>query len=559
MQVRHRGTLYAGSNADPPRGRGRHARPTWRRRGVGIALVATLIALVTSDIIPKRHAEAWEIEENHTISVAGEYGDTLFTPGNSHISVTQANEVDRQGLAISVMDLSYHPLMDFRFYSRDSSNKDLQVGYYGDAQWWPSPDPGRPGIGIGQLGFCSDQRGNFEVREIVREGPRITRIWITYQRYCNNAQPADIRPAFGEIRLGYPKTAYDVSPRVVRWPDGTYPGRGSYDVPVTVFPTGSTGVSVTSVSVTGPTPGSFPIRRHNCTGVLSSTGCVVLVGFTPKATGPQFARLTVTTTAGTSTITLDGSGALGTSEWIVDVDHQDTRPDEHIQLPYSFTWGVPYEFSSQAYGSDGTLWNASFDLAGNATFQPGGHYVQNPDVDLRMSLSRGNSACVVLQGSMDIADIAFAGPDSRLERVDLTLEAHCEGNPGDIMRARLRYQDRDDAQGPSPVTNLRAVRDGAWVTLTWTNPTSADFDRSVVRWYTGTVAPGAPDAGNLAAFGRTTTVRFAAPSMRPVAVSIWTYDTTGNLGKRYEVVVETVRRPMVPRRSLPSSRVPRRI
>jgi hypothetical protein len=512
-----------------------------------------LVALATGDIIPARHAEATEIEENHSISVAGEYGEGLFTPGNSHIGVNQANEVHRQGLEISVMDLSYHPLMTFSFFSRDSSNQYLQVGYYGDAQWWPSPDPGRPGIGISPLGFCSDQRGNFEVREIVRNGPRITRIWITYQRYCNIAQPINIRPAFGEIRLGYPKTSYDVSPRDVRWPDGTYPGRRSYDVPVTVFPTGSTAVSVTSVSVTGPTPISFPIRSHNCTGILTSAGCVVWVGFTPTAPGPQFARLNVTTTAGNSMIALDGSGALGTSEWILDIDHRDTRPDEHIELPYSFTWGVPYEFSSQAYGSDGTLWSASFDLAGNATFEAGGHYVYDPDVDLRMWLGRGNSACVVQQGSMDIADIAFGGPDTWLERVDLTLEAHCEGNPGDIVHGRIRLHDRGDVQGPPPVTNVLAVRDGGSVTLTWTNPTSADFSRSIVRWYTGTIAPGAPDAGNLAGFGTSNTVRFVAPSTTPVAVSIWTYDTTGNAGNRYNIVIQPVPRAMVPRRSLPSS------
>lgn len=553
-----RGAIYAGHNAIRPRGRGRHAQRPWRRRALGVTLVATLAALLTTDIIPAQHAEAMPIDDNHMVSVAGEFGNRVFTPNNSTVSVNQSNQVDQQALEISVADRDGNYL-SFTFSSRDSSYKYLEVGYYGDAQHYPFTEPGRPGISISPLGFCSDQRGNFEVREIVRDGPRIDRIWITYQRFCNNAQPADILPAFGEIRLGYPKTSYDVSPRVVRWPAGTYPGRASADVPVSVFSTGSTAVNVTSVSVTGPTPSSFPIRNHNCTGVLSSAGCVVWVGFTPKAPGPQFARLNVTTTAGTTTITLDGSGAQGTSEWIVDVDHQDTRADEHIDLPYSFTWGVPYVFSSQAYGSDGIVWNASFDLAGNATFKAGAHYVHDPDVDLRMSLARGNSGCVVQQGTMDIADIAFGGPDTRLERADLTLEAHCEA--GDIVRGRIRFQDRADVQGPAAVTNVQAVRDGAWVTLTWTNPTSADFDRSIVRWYSGTIAPGAPDAGNLAGFGTSNTVRFAAPSTTPVAVSIWTYDATGNASNGYELVVEPHRRAMVPRRPAPSSSpmiIPRR-
>lgn len=59
----------------------------------------------------------------------------------------------------------------------------------------------------------------------------------------------------------------------------------------------------------------------------------------------------------------------------------------------------------------------------------------------------------------------------------------------------------------------------------------------VVRWYPGPGAPGAPDVGKAAYFGTGSTVRFAAPRARPVAVSIWAYDRTGNLSGQPELRV----------------------
>lgn len=437
------------------------------------------------------------------------------------------------------MDLNYHPTMDFTFASRDSSNQYLKVRYYGDAQRYAFTDPGRPGIDITSLGFCSDQRGNFEVREIVRDGPRITRVWITYQRYCNNALPADIRPSFGEIRLGYPKTSYDVSPRVVRWPSGTYPKLSSYDVPVTVFPTGSTPVTVNSVSVDGPTPSSFPIRRHNCTGVLSSAGCVVWIGFAPPSPGPRYARLVVATSAGTTAVTLDGAGALGTSDWDLGVDYADaTRTDEHLGMPYAFSWGSPYTISSQAVESDGGLWQADFALPAGATFAQGGHYVWKADgTGLRVSLSRGNEGCEVDGATMDIANLAYTGPDKRLSLLDLTMSVHCRSSSPYTVSGRIRFHDRSDLRGPSGVSNVVALRSGGYVNLSWTNPSSTDFARTIVRSYVGYIAPDVPDAASLARYGIVNTVRIPAPSGKPIAISMWTYDTSGNVGPRYSLVV----------------------
>jgi hypothetical protein len=504
-----------------------------RRPSLVICFVVLLAALGAIGVVPASRAIARPIEENFSITLAGDFGDRLFTPSSAQIGVNQSNQVDQQVLSISIADRSGAPLLSFDFSSRAGSKRDLAVGYYGDAQRYPFMDSGRAGISMSPLGFCDDQTGNFEVRDIRHDGLAITRIWITYQRFCNNAQPADIRPVFGEIRLGYPKTAYDVSPRVVRWPAGTYPKQASYDVPIRVRRTSSSAVDVTSVSVTGRSASDFPVRQNGCTGGPTSTGCVIRVGFAPQGPGPRNAKLRVVTTAGTTYVSLDGSGGLGRSDWVLDVDHEDpTVPDEHLVLPTSFSWGEPYDLASGAYGADGIVWRAFLDLRGAATFTEG-HYAYSPDgTGLQMTLSRGTAGCEIDRAAVDIANLAFTGLDKRLALLDLATDVHCRANYGETVRGRVRFHDRDDLSAPGRVANVTAVRDGGYVTLRWTNPASADLSGVLVRWYLGGISPGAADVGNAVYTGAGTTVRFAAPSTGTIAVSIWTYDQTGNVGSR---------------------------
>jgi hypothetical protein len=502
-----------------------------RPRSLAVSFAALLVVVAGIAVVTANRAAARPIEENFSITVAGAFGDQLFTPANAWISVNQSNQVEQQVLQISILGFDGTPQMFLDFSSRAGSRQNLAVGYYGHAQRYPFMGPGRPGISMSPLGFCHDQTGNFEVRDIRFDGPAITRIWITYQRFCNLVQPADIQPAFGEIRLGYPATAYDTSPRVVRWPEGTEVGRASSDVPVRLRRTSSGAVEVTSVSVTGRHAGDFPIRQQACTGPLGPDGCTIRVGFAPRGPGPRHANLRVVTTAGTTTISLDGAGALGRTDWVVDVDYEDpSAADEHLELPYSFSWGVPYELGSQAYGADGIVWDAFFDLAGNDTFTKG-HFAYNPDgTGLLPRLSRGTGGCELDRATIDIADLAFTGPDQRLALLDLAMEVHCRASYGHTVRGRIRFQDRDDQTAPAQVTGVSAVRDGGQVILRWTNPAAADLAGVVVRWYPGPIAPGAPDAGKAVSFGTGSTIRFAAPRTSPIAVSIWTYDRTGNVG-----------------------------
>jgi hypothetical protein len=539
MSPRRRSAGDGKEPTDQPGTRALRATTTRRRASLAVTVAALLVTVTAIGVVPLTRAVARPIEENFSITVAGTFGNKLFTPRNSWITVNQSNQIDQQVVSISVLDFNDMPQMFFDFSSREGSKQNFAIGYYGDAQRTGFTDPGRPGIAMSPLGFCDDQTGNFEVRDIQWSGLAITKLWITYQRYCNNAQPADIQPAFGEIRLGYLKGGYDVAPRVIRWPAGTEPNKASYDVPITVRSTSSTAVSITSVAVTGRYASTFPIRQNGCSGLLSADGCVIRVGFAPQGPGPRHALLRVVTTAGTTYVSLEGSGALGRSDWLVDVDYEDpSMPDEHLELPNSFSWGDPYEFSSQAYGADGIAWQAFFDLAGNTTFSKG-HYAYSPDgTGLQMRLSRGNQGCEIDQATTDIADLSFTGPDQRLARLDLNMDVHCRASYGQTVHGRIRFHDRDDLTAPGRVTGVSAVRDGGYVTLRWTKPAAADLAGVIVRWYPGRIAPGATDVGNSVYTDTGSTVRFAAPSTRPIAVSIWTYDQIGNVGSRYGLQVE---------------------
>jgi hypothetical protein len=510
-----------------------------RPASLAVTVAALLVAVAGLAVVSASRASARPIEENFSITVAGTFGDQLYTPANAWISVNQSNQVEQQVLQISVMGFDGTPQLFLDFGSRAGSRQNLAVGYYGHAQRYPFMQPGRPGISLSPLGFCHDQTGNFEVRDIRFDGPAITRIWITYQRFCNLVQPADIEPAFGEVRLGYPVTAYDASPRVVRWPDGTEVGRSSSDVPVRLRRTSTGAVDVTSVSVTGRHASDFPIRQNGCAGALGTEGCTIRVGFAPRGPGPRHAKLRVATTAGTTSVSLDGAGAVGRSDWVVDVDYEDPSvPNEHLELPYSFSWGVPYELGSQAFGADGIVWDAFFDLAGNETFAEG-RYAYDPDgTGLQMRLARGTGGCEIDRAVIDIADLAFTGPDQRLALLDLAMEVHCRASYGHTVRGRIRFQDRNDQTAPGQVAGVSAVRDGGSVTLRWTNPAAADLAGVIVRWYLGRIAPGAPDAGTAVYFRTGNTVRFAAPRTSPIAVSIWTYDRTGNVGSPVGLQVE---------------------
>jgi hypothetical protein len=427
---------------------------------------------------------------------------------------------------------------NLKFATPNGSNQRFAPGYYPWAQDAGGQlSRGRPGISIwGGSISCGGSSGSFEVRDIARAANGdITRLDLVFTRYCggNGSGQVDI----GELKIGYPQTAYEVAPQEVAWPWTTvYPGQSSPDYhAVNVRLTSGKTVTVYRPSVTGPDAADFPIRKQNCTGTLTATGCTVWVGFTPKARGPRHAELIVPTSGGTTSVSLDGLGAVGTSTWTVDSNWDGTHQAEHIVIP-SVSAGDPYNTISQGFqplpppSPDATLWTAQFgDTQG---LKPGTTYTYKnvvPTPPFRMSISQGNGGCEMNTGSVTINDLATVGPDHLLSRLDAVLKATCQNNPIVWVDARMLFHEAPDLTPPGPVTGLKAVRSGSRVTLTWTKPPAADLAGIIIRWYPSAEAPGAWFTGNTAYQGTGTTTSFTAPATQPVSVTAWTYDTTGNV------------------------------
>jgi hypothetical protein len=510
-----------------------------RRPVSGTLAVAALAGAAA--LAPMSSAQASPIEETFSVSVSGTDGNYFFSPRNSTVNVTQtwnltANGTYYEAIEVRVTASDGSPLYTFDFATPNGSSERFTTRFYRWAQRYPFNSPGRPGIAVYGNSPCDDHTGSFEVRNIHRSGLEITGLSLEFERWCSPSQVD-----FGELRLGYPQTAYDVSPRAVVWPWTTiYPGRAAQDVPIHVRPTSSNAVTVYTPSVSSANAADFPIRGQNCTGSLTASGCTIWVGFTPTAHGPRHAKLTVPTSAGPTYVSLDGTGGLGTSDWTADVNWADPSvTDEHLVMD-SASVGSPYEIRSQAWEPqpDGTLspWNARFGTYGGLQMQEGSTYYYEPDQNpFYMDLSRGNSGCEMTSGSVTLNDLAWIGHDRDLNRMDAQLTATCTSNSSYTVTTRMRFHARADVTSPGRVSNLTAARDGGLVTVGWTKPPAADLAGVIVRWYSAKTAPGVWWSGKSAYFGTGSSVLFKAPATRPVSISVWTFDTAGNVSPKSSV------------------------
>jgi hypothetical protein len=292
--------------------------------------------------------------------------------------------------------------------------------------------------------------------------------------------------------------------------------------------TSSKTVTVYQPKVTGSDASDFPIRKQNCTGKLTTAGCAVWVGFTPKKPGPRHATLVIPTSAGSTSISLDGLGAVGTSDWSVTTNWPGT-PSPLSML--SVSAGDPYSVISQADGSS-LVWTAEFGLHNGQPFRPGTTYTYQPGVSqpFTMSIAQGDAGCELNTGSVTVNDLATVGPDHQLARMNAVLKASCQSSVPYSVTATMRFHETADRTPPGQVKGLKAVRKGSQVALTWTKPAAKDLAGIIVCWYPASAAPTIWSAGNTAYIGTGTSARFTAPSTKYVSVSVWAYDTTGNIG-----------------------------
>lgn len=480
------------------------------------------------------------IDENFSIAFTGAFGDRFYNPTNASISVgarlIQNSEGLHQELHVGLTNSAGELQTILKLLTPDGFGK-LAVGTYANALRWPYNEPDRPAITLQQMGFCTEEFGDFEIRDIRWDGPYLTSIWVTFRRYCGQSL-GDHQVTFGELRLGYPPADYDVSPQVVRWPPAhTYSALPAQEVPVHVRPTADAAIEATGVAISGAHAADFQIRENGCSGVIGADGCVVRVGFEPQSAGPRHASLDVTTSSGTTAVSLDAAGSVGVSQWSLDVDYEDPfREDLSLVMPETGTVGVPYEIRSAAVPDDRLAWRASFRLSPSGTFAEGQEYTRAEDGSgLQISLSKGNAACVVDQATASFDDLEFSSPDDNLAVLDATFEVHCRANYGHTARGRIQFHDRDDETPPDAPTDLTAVRDGDRLDLEWTPPDAADLAGVIVRGYSGDNAPGAPDAGEFLYVGTGDSTTVALPSTGLGTLAVWAYDSTGNIGDPYEV------------------------
>ncbi len=521
------------------------------RRVLAVMLPVTLLAAVAPLVIVSGALAGPTVQtspiastavQTSSISVSGTAGNFFFSsPGSASISWGQIWEQDSYGFHEHIrvvaatkdgksqytfdfgtpLGKGYHFVDRFYRWARE---------YSGD--WLP----GRPAISVhGNQPGCANQTGSFEVRDIHRSGGNITRLWLVFERWCNDAYGRPRGVEHGELRLGYPATAYDVSPRVVVWPWTTvYPGQSAPDdVAVTVRLTSSSLVTAGTPSVSGADAADFPIRRQDCTGAVTAAGCTVWVGFAPTRAGPRHATLTVPTSAGPTRVSLDGTGGVGTSTWTVDTTWPGTPSHEVIP---SVSAGDRYGVISQGFqplpppSPDAEVWTADFSDTQGLT--PGTTYTyQNvvPAPPFTMDIAQGDGGCEMQSGSVRLNDLGTVGPDHLLSRLDALLKATCKANPSYQVTVRMRFHEAADLTSPSPVTGLQITRSGSHVALTWKNPPDSDLAGVIIRWSPARNAPSVWWAGRTAYFGTGTAASFTAPATGPISITTWTYDKTGNV------------------------------
>ncbi len=119
--------------------------------------------------------------------------------------------------------------------------------------------------------------------------------------------------SFGEIRYNEPVENPEVlvTPTRIEWPAGVVDLAGR-TVPVTLIDTGSQGLNVSGVSVTGSAAVDYKATpAGQCSNVAPDASCAVSVAYQPTQAGPRAATLTVTdsSTIGSETVGLSGDVA----------------------------------------------------------------------------------------------------------------------------------------------------------------------------------------------------------------------------------------------------------
>ena len=416
----------------------------------------------------------------------------------------------------------------------------LHPGLYLDAQRAAFRESGRAGIDISGDGRgCNEVAGAFDVKDIsYTSSGAISSVWLTFEQHCEGPTAP---PLYGELRYRRvrPAGAILAVPAVVAWPEAPPGGSGGV-IPLTYVNESADDAAITSAALAGVNAADYSIRSNECSGVTLGPGevCQVLLRFSPRLAGPRIARVDATDSTGRRYSTaLDGSGAYGRTRVIMKSDAGDYIGGG-VTRTYTWTRDRIFASGNRSYvgfsvdGADGAWWSADFAAPDSDVLAPGrftnaSRYPFNgagPGLDV----SGDGRGCNTLTGEFTVTAAAFR-PSGAMRYFGANFIQHCEGATP-ALRGTFEYRvPYGDVTAPGRVSGLTAVRTGTAVELKWTNPTDADFARTIVRILPGTYAPGSAVSGRYVPGSSATSARFGSAVAATAAV--FTVDTAGNVSR----------------------------
>jgi hypothetical protein len=461
--------------------------------------------------------------------------DRVYDSANASISLSGT----QYDLNVRVSGGTYGDEFDLEFAS--PPGEALHEGLYLRAQRAPFRESGRPGIDVSGDGRgCNEVGGRFDVKRVTftPDGAPES-LWLSYEQHCENGLPA----LFGEVRVGLPapSSALVSAPRGIWWPDLDGGAKGK-TVPITILNATQAEVGVAGTDIRGRNNGAFEIRLDECSGTTLFAGdsCNVFVRFVPRAPGPRVARLIITDdSAMRHSVSLDGYRIPGRTRFVMHSDDGDWigggRDYSYNPRNASIGAGGDRRYAYMGVdGNDGNWWTAEFVAPKDDILAPGTTY----DGALRypfnngapgMDVSGSGRGCNTLTGKFTVTALRVAA-DGMPRYFGIDFEQHCEGGTP-ALRGTVEWRlPVGDTAPPGRVSDVSITRQTDHATVSWNNPTDPDYAFTIVRFLHSTHAPGLPNSALLAYAGDGTSAQIAGtPAMGPVAVSIFTVDSAGNV------------------------------
>jgi hypothetical protein len=455
-------------------------------------------------------------------------GSAHYNASNAVVGVSQSDGRLSVGVSGGTRDEDY----GFLFATPEKQTR-MTIGSYDRAQRFASGT--HPGIDIdGEGRGCNETAGSFDVLDIHYRGAVVDRLHLTFEQHCDG----ELRALFGEIRIG-PERDLDASPSTLAWPARTYLGETSAVAGVRVRPTQGSFVP-NDISIVGAGRKAFAVRSTTCDTPVGVAGCLVNLKFVPQRHGPVTATLVVSGRVngeqGRVRVALSAMAALGRTSWDLSGDDGDwvlngaqrylTPAGDGLKVTGDETGiRVMTDIGGNRFW-DGFISPATGDILADGVYTNVARFPSgsNPQLDV----SGEGHGCNETTGQFDVHDIAFSEVDSSVSRLVLTFTQHCEG-ADPALHGRVRFHASPDLRSPPPIFRVHVSHVGGRAELTWTNPGTSDFGGAVVRWYPGRSTAAGPQFGRGVERDSPTSAHFRLAPGHEATVTMFTYDTTGNV------------------------------